>query len=137
MTSFCDCPTCKEINDKIMKKTNKDKPLCPYCDEHHDYRIHCKKEVEQTSIKTMAEIGATYFVDVDNGKYSVYQKRNGSVKALRYGKHWRDLCGDNLVFNLMVELIEAKKKIKDALAILDKGEWGRKQIVNILERKEE
>ena len=149
MTSFCNCSTCKMIKDKIRMRKH---PLCSYCNEHHDPRIHCIEEVDSrkpfggnnpfqffgmsmnkkdnakdiskdpdnsyssnTKVKHLAKIGSNYFLDVDNGKYSVYQKRNGTFKALRHGEHWRDLTGDNLIFHLMVELIDAKKIIKDAI----------------------
>jgi len=53
-----------------------------------------------------------YYLELEDGKYTVYQEKQGSIKALRYGEPWRDLCGDNLVFYLMVELSEAKEKIR-------------------------
>ena len=39
---------------------------------------------------------------------------SGRLKALRYGKEWRDLCGDNLVYYLALELQEAREKIESA-----------------------
>lgn len=55
---------------------------------------------------------ADYSVDLDDGKYTVYQEHMGGVKALRHGEPWRDdLAGDTLVYFLMVELIEAKQML--------------------------
>ena len=46
-------------------------------------------------------------------------EKSGAVKALRCKEPWRNVTGDNLIFHLMVELIEAKKKIKAALRKMD------------------
>jgi hypothetical protein len=150
MTSFCQCETCQKVKKQIENKT-KIHPLCPYCKEHHDSRVHCIAEIKQkgtiadkinTNPKQFIEYDkggivpgqthfsddeieivrkkiskefikseSTYFIDIANGKYSVYQKEDGGLSALRYGEQWRDLCGDNLIFNMMVELIEAKEKL--------------------------
>lgn len=87
MPTFCDCAVCKEIKNKIEKRDKTVPGILTY----------------------------EYYVEVGNGKYAVYMEKNGTLKALRYGEPWRDLCGDNLVYNLMVELIEAQDKIKEVL----------------------
>lgn len=53
------------------------------------------------------------FVELDNGKYTVIQDDNGSLYALRYGKEWRNLCGDNLIYHLAVEVTELREKINN------------------------
>lgn len=50
-------------------------------------------------------------VAVDGGKYTVVIVGDGGLHALRYGQPWRDLCGDNLVFNLAWELNEARSDL--------------------------
>ena len=133
--TFCECETCKEMKKEIKN------PKCIYCNEHHDPRVHCIAEIEQKtkdnlfrdhySPKKTKKKGvkkpstvllnqiSEYYVELADGKYTVYQPVGGSVQALRYGEHWRDLFGDNLVFYLMVELIEAKEKMEKALKVLN------------------
>lgn len=106
-------PREKAINTFILKArgTKYEKEVCPACDQNHKKgRTKCP-DVEET-IKTIFARSCEYYLDIADGKYTVYQEKNGTVKALRYGEPWRDLCGDNLIFYLMVELIEAKEKIK-------------------------
>jgi len=154
MTTFCDCETCRNLKMQMKKKRH---PLCPYCNEHHDHRVHCLEEVENMtqkikdlekvtpgdiswmrtkqrnmarsslnkkeyfmpSLKDTIKKRSNYFVDVNDGKYSVYQAHTGGMKALRHGEPWRDLTGDGLAYWMMVELIEAKEKIEKALNELD------------------
>lgn len=52
-------------------------------------------------------------VDVEGGKYTVIQEQGGTLKALRHGEEWRDLCGDNMVYCLAVELEEARKRLNE------------------------
>jgi len=116
MLSFCDCETCKKIK-KRMKY-----PKCDYCKEYHNTALICpayKKVLDSTErskevdlpIEAKIKLNAAYFLDLANGKYTVYQEKSGGLKALRYGEPWRDLCGDNLIFYLMVELIETNEKL--------------------------
>lgn len=49
-------------------------------------------------------------VIVNDGKYVVHID-DGKLTASRYNMHWRDLCGDNLVYWLAVELAEAREKL--------------------------
>jgi len=131
MTSFCDCETCKKIK-KMIKY-----PKCDYCKEHHDTKLVCpayKKVLDSTgknqlctnkevsdSIETALVLKhcSEYYLEICNGKYTVYQEKSGALKALRYGEPWQDLCGNNLVFYLMVELIEAQEKINKSLEQYD------------------
>jgi len=89
MTTFCQCEMCVTVR----KKPN-NKPI-----------------ITATQKKINPE-DCDYYLELENGKYTVYQEKQGSLKALRYGEPWRDLCGDNLVFYLMVELSEAKDLLK-------------------------
>jgi len=68
-----------------------------------------------------------YYIEISNGKYTAYikNKPNYEFKALRYGEPWRDLCGDNLIFSLMYNLIEANEKIGKLEKELLKDEWER------------
>jgi len=92
---------------------------------------------KHTSVTQMVEIdpkNCTYYLELENGKYTVYiEKDTNDFKALRHGEPWRDLCGDNLIFFLMVELIESNEenkclqdKIKDLEHELTLDEWERK-----------
>ncbi len=51
-------------------------------------------------------------ITIENGKYTVIQEKTGNLKALRYGKEWRDCCGDGLIYALASE-IETLRKEKD------------------------
>lgn len=51
-------------------------------------------------------------VTVADGKYTVVID-GGKLTALRYGEPWRDLCGDNLIYWLAVELQAARAAIAD------------------------
>ena len=54
--------------------------------------------------KDESELSALLCVELDNGKYTVKQDSSGRLYALRYGEEWRDLCGDNLVYQLAAEV---------------------------------
>lgn len=95
----------KEFNEQLLKN----KP-CPACGTVHDEgRIGCP---DDDTVQEILKETSEYCVTVDGGKYFVYQTSEGSLKALRYGEQWRDLTGDNLVFHLMVELVEAREKLE-------------------------
>lgn len=109
MTTFCQCEMCNKMGEKH----------------------------KHTSVTQMVEIdpkNCTYYLELENGKYTVYiEKDTNDFKALRHGEPWRDLCGDNLIFFLMVELIESNEenkclqdKIKDLEHELTLDEWERK-----------
>lgn len=56
-------------------------------------------------------------VTLKDGKYSIVIEK-GEIVAYRYGKTWRNLTGDNLIFNLVnrvSELTEAANKAADQL----------------------
>ena len=118
------CPEYK----KVIESTGKD--ACVFCKEHHDTRVHCIAEMKsrsmnsefktvypscdkvhepeqvkcediQDNVKTILKHSSEYYVEVADGKYAVYQEKKGSLKALRYGEPWQDLCGNNLVFFLI------------------------------------
>lgn len=56
-------------------------------------------------------------IQVNNGKYTVVIDE-GNLSALRYGEPWQDLCGNNLVYWLAVELQEAREKLNIATEAL-------------------
>lgn len=48
-------------------------------------------------------------ITICDGKYTlVYNHENGDFRALRYGKEWRDLIGDKLIFALFCEIRAAQ-----------------------------
>jgi hypothetical protein len=51
-------------------------------------------------------------IDLCYGKYTVVLAEKGELSALRYGEPWRDLCGDNLVYWMVVRIqaLEAENK---------------------------
>lgn len=48
---------------------------------------------------------------LDGGKYAVEFTDTGHLKATRYGAEWRDLTGDNLVFNMLRRIDELEKQV--------------------------
>ncbi len=52
-------------------------------------------------------------VDVYDGKYTVIQDKTGHLRALRYGKEWRDCCGDGLILALAQEVRELRDKLNE------------------------
>ena len=126
MTTFCECDACKKVKKHwtkrgtdimaeavggmVPQKTEVDAAL-----KNLNETIR-KKETEVTNgYLEKLKADSEYYIDIANGKYTIYQEKQGSLKALRYGEPWQDLCGNNMVFNLMIELIEAKDTIKSAL----------------------
>ncbi|ACL20728.1 hypothetical protein Dhaf_2702 [Desulfitobacterium hafniense DCB-2] len=60
---------------------------------------------------------ALYRLDLEDGKYTILlQEGLGkfSFEALRHGKSWRDLVGDNLVFALVSRIRELEATLNDA-----------------------
>lgn len=51
-------------------------------------------------------------IELDGGKYTIVydQDNHFPVKCLRYGKEWRDLTGDNLVFLLCAYIEELEER---------------------------
>jgi len=119
MVSFCQCEMCKEVEKKNKYS------LCKYCNEYHDWKTVCSKQVIdiEKEINTITPKDCTYYLELENGKYTVYiDKKTNAFKALRHGEPWRDLCGDNLIFYLMIELIEANSEnscLQDKIAGLE------------------
>jgi len=52
-------------------------------------------------------------VTVYDGKYTVIQDETGNVRALRYGKEWRDCCGDGLVLALAQEIDTLREELEE------------------------
>lgn len=50
-------------------------------------------------------------VELENGKYTVKQDKDGKFYALRHGEEWRDLCGDNLILFLAYEVDALREKV--------------------------
>lgn len=136
------CEYCNKHHDTrriCPEKINLDKPKCPYCHNHHDHRLTCREHIaaqmkqgkfkkiktDQNKIPKIKSENCIYYIELENGKYTVYiEKGSNNFKALRYGEPWRDLCGDNLIYFLMVDLIEATKQVqtKDKTIKLLEGE---------------
>jgi hypothetical protein len=52
-------------------------------------------------------------IDLCDGKYTViYDFDTGQSEALRYGKKWRDLCGDKMVLAMFDEIVELRKRLE-------------------------
>lgn len=50
-------------------------------------------------------------IDIADGRYTIIND-NGRLTALRHGQPWgRDLIGDNLVYWMMVEIIDLREKL--------------------------
>ena len=78
---------------------------CPRCGKEVDQPFHtCMKtkppqeQAEEIDVK----------VDLCGGKYTYIRYKNGGQECLRYGEEWRNLTGDNLVYWLVVELLQAR-----------------------------
>jgi hypothetical protein len=65
-------------------------------------------------------------IEIDN-KYTIIEDiENGTFKALRYGKEWRNLVGDNLIFaltylvdDLQQENQHYKQALEEIVKLLD------------------
>ena len=59
-----------------------------------------------------------------DGKYTVIND-NGRLTALRHGEHWdRDLCGDNLIYWMLVDYDKMKEERDELLKALNEAiEW--------------
>lgn len=60
-------------------------------------------------------------VDLYDGKYTVVFYHSGILKALRYGKEWRDLTGDGLVLAMLQEIIRLRQAQRPEPADSDCG----------------
>lgn len=52
-------------------------------------------------------------IELDEGKYTIVYDEDDRfpVKCLRYGKEWRDLVGDNLIYWLCAKIAELEKDV--------------------------
>lgn len=51
-------------------------------------------------------------ISVYDGKYKVLLSEDcNTFEALRHGEKWRNLCGDNLVLQLCLEILTLRAKI--------------------------
>lgn len=57
-------------------------------------------------------------VTVADGKYTVIQRPDGRLVALRYGKEWRDCCGDGLIYALAAEIEELRNWKESAIKVM-------------------
>ncbi len=121
MVTFCECSTCNEIQEKINDRTPKHQKTAE--------KLYDETPFEKSNYEY-------YLLEVAGGKYSVYQPKSGSLRALRYGEPWRILTGDNLIFNLMAELIEAKEKIQRALKTIHEADYVDENLTKILKGQE-
>ena len=53
-------------------------------------------------------------VTVCDGKYTVMQREDGGVEALRHNEEWRDCCGDGLILGLAQEVETLREIILSA-----------------------
>lgn len=51
-------------------------------------------------------------IDLNAGKYT-YVFDNGKQYALRYGEHWRELTGDNLIYWMACKIEDLQNKVTD------------------------
>lgn len=58
-------------------------------------------------------------VDCCDGKYTVVQRANGGMYALRHGQEWRDCVGDGLILGLAQDLEEAREQARKAKLAID------------------
>jgi len=54
-------------------------------------------------------------IELLDGKYTVVNEleEGGGFRALRYGKEWRNLAGDNLVLAMAYEIEELREKLAE------------------------
>jgi hypothetical protein len=43
-------------------------------------------------------------IELENGKYTILHENGNNLRALRYGKPWRTLVGDNLILAMAAEI---------------------------------
>lgn len=71
-------------------------------------------------------------LEVCDGKYElVFNNETGEFKCLRYGKQWRSLSGDQMVFGLFCELLEARTAKSTETANLQTNELTKRQVFSI------
>lgn len=73
---------------------------------------------------------AVEIMKLADGKYAIYQRKDGSTFATRHNAYWRDLTGDHLIANLVQrvkdhEEVEADhKRLVRELDVALNGEAG-------------
>ena len=69
--------------------------------------------------------GEMVVVKVANGKYTVLVDNHGGLTALLHGEPWRDCHGDKLIYNLAIELHEARRELKQLVKelVVKPEEW--------------
>lgn len=53
-------------------------------------------------------------IEICDGKYTVIHDAGANLRALRYGKPWRDMTGDGMVLGLTMELAQAREQLAAA-----------------------
>lgn len=61
---------------------------------------------------------AVEIMTLADGKYTIYQRKDGSTFATRHNAYWLDLVGDHLIANLVQRVQDLEEAIKP-LAQLD------------------
>lgn len=51
-------------------------------------------------------------IELADGKYTVTHDNGANLKALRYGKEWRDLVGDGLILALAQRIEELEEEVE-------------------------
>ena len=70
-------------------------------------------------------------IDLCGGKYTYIRYKNGGQECLRNGEEWRNLTGDNLIYWLVVELLEARSApLPELIAVAQAAEVMRKIIAH-------
>lgn len=72
-----------------------------------------------------------YDESFDDGKYRVVYFKNGKMEAYRHGELWQYLTGNNLVYNMLVKIIDLKKQLEE------KNETKISNIENVDEKKKQ
>lgn len=57
-------------------------------------------------------------VNVDGKKYTVIHDASGRLIELRHGERWRELTGDNLVYNMAYEIHKLRELLRKALPVI-------------------
>lgn len=52
-------------------------------------------------------------IELDGGKYTYVLHEDGRQEALRYGEPWRELTGDNLIYNMADEIIRLRQELAE------------------------
>ena len=58
--------------------------------------------------------------DYDGGKYTVvFDGSTGALCALRYGEYWKDLSGDKLIYQMLVEHLQVLEHNERLLSVCE------------------